>query len=60
MLEKLSAEVIKAVKDPAFGDKLKVQGIEIVGGGRKELDAFRSAERKRITELVKGSGVDIK
>jgi tripartite-type tricarboxylate transporter receptor subunit TctC len=52
--------VIRAVKDPAFGEKLKVQGIEIVGGGRKELDAFRSAERKRITELVKASGVDIK
>jgi tripartite-type tricarboxylate transporter receptor subunit TctC len=60
VLEKASAEVIKAVKDPAFGEKLKVQGIEIVGGGRKELDTFRSAERKRITELVKASGVDIK
>jgi tripartite-type tricarboxylate transporter receptor subunit TctC len=60
VLEKVSAEVIRAVKDPAFGEKLKVQGIEIVGGGRKELDAFRSAERKRITDLVKASGVDIK
>lgn len=60
VLEKVSAEVVKAVKDPAFGEKLKTQGIEIVGGGRKELDAFRSAERKRITELVKASGVDIK
>jgi tripartite-type tricarboxylate transporter receptor subunit TctC len=60
VLEKASAEVVKAVRDPAFGEKLKTQGIEIVGGGRKELDTFRSAERKRITELVKASGVDIK
>ena len=46
--------------EPAFGEKLKVLGIEIVGGGRKELDAFRASERKRITELVKASGVQIK
>ena len=28
--------------------------------GRKELDEFRAAERKRFTELVKASGVSIK
>jgi tripartite-type tricarboxylate transporter receptor subunit TctC len=60
VLEKVSGEVIKAVKEPDFGEKLKVQGIEIVGGGRKELDAFRRDERRRITELVKASGVDLK
>ena len=60
MLAKASAEVVKAVKEPAFGERLKVLGIEIIGGGRKELDAFRSSERKRITELVKASGVEIK
>jgi hypothetical protein len=30
-----------------------------VGGTRKELDDFRRNERKRITELVKSSGVDV-
>jgi tripartite-type tricarboxylate transporter receptor subunit TctC len=60
VLNKVSAEVVKASREPAFGEKLKVLGIEIVGGGRKELDSFRSAERKRITELVKASGVEIK
>ncbi|MGH8661842.1 MAG: Bug family tripartite tricarboxylate transporter substrate binding protein [Burkholderiales bacterium] len=60
VLNKVSAEVVKAAREPAFGEKLKVLGIEIVGGGRKELDSFRSDERKRITELVKASGVDIK
>jgi tripartite-type tricarboxylate transporter receptor subunit TctC len=60
LLEKVSAEVVKAAKAPAFGEKLKAQGIEIVAGGRRELDNFRREERKRITELVKAGGVDIK
>lgn len=60
ILAKAGAEVVKAVQQPAFGEKLKVLGIEILPGGRKELDAFRSNERKRISELVKASGVEIK
>ena len=60
VLAKVSAEVVKATREPAFGEKLKVQGIEIVAGGSQELDAFRSEERKRITELVKAAGVDVK
>jgi tripartite-type tricarboxylate transporter receptor subunit TctC len=60
LLEKVSAEVVKAAKAPGFGEKLKAQGIEIVAGGRRELDNFRREERKRITELVKAGGVDIK
>lgn len=58
ILAKASAEVVKIVKDPAFGEKLKTLGVEVVGGTRKELDAFRRDERRRITELVKSSGVD--
>jgi len=60
VLNKVDAEVVKVAKEPAFGEKLKVLGIDMVGGGRKELDSFRSAERKRITELVKAAGVEIK
>jgi tripartite-type tricarboxylate transporter receptor subunit TctC len=57
LLEKISAAVVKAVKEPAFGERLMKLGIDIVGGTRKELDAFRADERKRIRELVKASGV---
>jgi len=60
VLDKVGAEVVKAARKPAFGEKLKALGIDIVGGGRRDLDSFRSAERKRITELVKDSGVDVK
>jgi tripartite-type tricarboxylate transporter receptor subunit TctC len=60
VLAKASAEVVKAVKEPEFGEQLRVLGTDIVGGTRTDLDAFRVAERKRISELVKASGVEIK
>jgi tripartite-type tricarboxylate transporter receptor subunit TctC len=60
VLAKASAEVVKGIKDPAFGEKLKTLGIEVVAGGRKELDDFRRNERKRVAELVKTAGVSAK
>jgi tripartite-type tricarboxylate transporter receptor subunit TctC len=60
VLAKVSAEVVRAARDPAFGDKLKTLGIEVIAGGRKELDEFRAVERKRFTELVKATGISIK
>jgi tripartite-type tricarboxylate transporter receptor subunit TctC len=59
VLAKASAEVVKAAREPAFGERLKTLGIEILGGDRKELDAFRAAERKRVTEIVKATGISI-
>ena len=59
VLNKASAEIVKAARAPAFGERLKVLGIEIIGGGRKELDDFRTSERKRLTELVKATGITI-
>jgi len=60
VLDKVSAEVVKAAKEPAFAEKLKGLGIEVAAGGRKELDDFRRAERKRVSELVKAIGVSMK
>jgi tripartite-type tricarboxylate transporter receptor subunit TctC len=59
VLNKASQEIVKAAREPAFGERLKVLGIEIIGGGRKELDEFRTAERKRLTDLVKATGISI-
>jgi tripartite-type tricarboxylate transporter receptor subunit TctC len=59
ILEKSSAEIVKAAREPAFGEKLKTLGIEIIAGDRKALDDFRRAERKRLTELVKATGISI-
>ena len=60
VLAKASAEVVKTVKEPEFGEQLRILGTDVVGGARADLDAFRRNERKRITELVKASGVEIK
>jgi tripartite-type tricarboxylate transporter receptor subunit TctC len=60
VLAKASAEVVKAAREPAFGDRLRVLGIEIIGGGRKELDDFRTKERKRLNEIVKATGISVK
>ena len=59
ILDKVSAEIVKAAQAPAFGERLKVLGIEIIAGGRKALDDFRTAERKRLTDLVKATGISI-
>lgn len=59
VLAKASAEVVKGIQQPVFGEKLKFQGIEITAGGRKELDQFRAIERKRFIELVKATGAVI-
>ena len=60
VLAKASTEIVKATRDPAFGERLKTLGIEVIGGGRKELDRFRAEERKRLTEIVKATGISIK
>jgi tripartite-type tricarboxylate transporter receptor subunit TctC len=60
VLAKVSTEMVKAVKEPEFIEQLKNLGIDMVAGSRTDLDAFRRDERRRITELVKAAGVDVK
>ena len=60
VLVKASAEIVKAAREPAFGERLKVLGIEIIAGGRKELGYYRAKERKRVTELVKATGISVR
>jgi tripartite-type tricarboxylate transporter receptor subunit TctC len=60
ILEKISAEVVKAVKEPAFAEQLKGLGIDIVGGSHVELDAWRRQESKRIAGIVKAANLDAK
>jgi len=59
ILNKASAEIVKAAREPAFGNRLKVLGIEIIAGGRKELSDFRTSERKRVAAIVRVSGISI-
>ena len=56
IMNTVSTEIAKAVKEPAFGERLKSSGVSIVGSDRAGLDAWRRDENKRIIELVKISG----
>lgn len=60
LLEKISTEMVKAIKEPEFGETLKVLGIDIVGGSRAELDAFRRSEAKRMGDIVKAANLEVK
>ena len=60
LLDKVSAEVVRAVKEPEFGVQLKVLGIDIVGGSRAELDKFRRGESKRMGDIVDTANLDVK
>jgi tripartite-type tricarboxylate transporter receptor subunit TctC len=57
ILDKASAEVQKATKDPHFGDQMKTLGLEIVGSTRADLDAFRADQTRRISGIVKTAGI---
>jgi len=59
VLDKVSAEVVKAANEPAFGAHLRNLGIEIIGSGRAELDKFRAEQTLRTLDLVKASGVNL-
>ncbi len=60
ILAKVNAEVVKAVKEPQFIEQLKSLGIDLVGSTRAEFDAFRRNETKRLGDIIKASGVDLK
>ena len=59
VLEMVSAEIVKAVKEPEFAQLLKVLGIDILGGSRAELDAFQKSESKRMGDIVKQANLDV-
>ena len=60
VLDKISAEVVKVVKEPEYAEQLKILGIDIVGGSRAELDAFRRSESKRMGDIVKTANLEVK
>jgi tripartite-type tricarboxylate transporter receptor subunit TctC len=59
VLDKVNAEVVKAVKEPAFGEHLKNIGVSAIGTSRSEFDAFRAEQARRTIDLVKASGVKV-
>jgi tripartite-type tricarboxylate transporter receptor subunit TctC len=60
IIAKVSGEILSAVREPEVVDQLKGLGIDLVGSTRAELDAFRRDQTKRLRELVKSAGVELK
>lgn len=60
IISKANGEIVKAVKDPQFGERLKGLGIEAAGTTVAEFDAFRADQAKRMSEIVKAAGVSLK
>ena len=52
----VSSEVTKVMREPALMDKFRSMGIDVIAGDRAALDAWRKEELKRINEVVRISG----
>jgi tripartite-type tricarboxylate transporter receptor subunit TctC len=53
----MHAQLAQALRNPAVAEKLTAQGMEIVGGGPEELDAFLRREIPRWAEVVKANAI---
>lgn len=59
ILDKLNAEMVKALKDPEISEKLKAQGVAIVANSRAEFADVIAKESKRWKEVVERSGAKV-
>jgi tripartite-type tricarboxylate transporter receptor subunit TctC len=53
----MHAQLWQALKNPGVAEKLTQQGMEIMGGGPEDLDAFLRREIPRWAEVVKANGI---
>jgi tripartite-type tricarboxylate transporter receptor subunit TctC len=56
VLDRLNAEVVKALAQPAVKARLAEQGAETVGDSREHFGAFIRAEAAKYAKLIKVSG----
>jgi tripartite-type tricarboxylate transporter receptor subunit TctC len=56
ILDRLSAELVKTIKEPKFRERLVGLGTEPIGGTRQDLDRFRREQSKLLINAVKVSG----
>ena len=57
IVAKVAADVIDALKDPALVERLKILGIDAVGGGPQDYAALLAADRVRFEKVIKIAGV---
>jgi tripartite-type tricarboxylate transporter receptor subunit TctC len=59
IIEKLSAEMVKAGKDPKFVEQLTAQGVDSIAEGPAKFAAFIAAEMPVWADAVKRAGVTL-
>jgi tripartite-type tricarboxylate transporter receptor subunit TctC len=59
LLDRLTAEVRKAVADRRFSDKMTAQGLDVVGNNAAEMLALMQADTKKWADVIKATGVKI-
>jgi tripartite-type tricarboxylate transporter receptor subunit TctC len=59
IVDRLSQEVRKAVHDPKFADKMKAQGLQIVGSTPEQMLADMRADSKKWADLIAATGIKI-
>lgn len=57
ILRRLSAEIIKAVEDPAARERLLTQGIDVAGNTPEQFRAYIAAETDKWAKVIKFAGV---
>jgi tripartite-type tricarboxylate transporter receptor subunit TctC len=57
IMQRLNAEVNKAIKDPQLRSTLGAQGVELTGGTSEEADAFVNSEIDRWARIIKATGM---
>lgn len=57
IVERMHEEIAKALKSRNVADKLTQQGMDIVGGGPRDLDRFLRAEIDRWAQVVRASKI---
>ena len=59
VIDRLTAEVKKAVVDPKFHGRLQAQGLEIIGSTSEEMLAMMKADTKKWGEVIRTTGAKV-
>ena len=59
IIERLSQEVRRAIADRKFGERMKAQGLETVGGTPEAMLLTMQADTEKWAKLIKASGIEI-
>jgi tripartite-type tricarboxylate transporter receptor subunit TctC len=59
IVARLSQEVTKAINDGRFTDRIKAQGLDVVGSTPEQMLAMMQADARKWTDLIRATGIRI-